>query len=383
MSQSYRSNLVQPTLLGVVSGPGRGKNAFLYPGETIIVGRRSSSDLHVPDPEVSSRHISFSFTAQGIVATDLNSSNGSWIHGSQEIVSPTLVTGGQTIQLGETTSLFVFPNNPDFPDLPGYKFCRMLGVGSQANVYEAEMCEAPFRAAIKVIKKNLRQKDLQRIIREANLLRSLDHPAIAACYGLREFPGHYVLINELVEGETVEAALTKQQCVPWQTAFNLGQTACEALHYAHQSGVIHRDIKPGNIILCPNPPGLKVIDFGFARSNQGSSSGVDLTSMREIIGTWDYMAPEGFAGAKTLDHRSDVFSLTATIYEMIEGRAPFPETTPGQLVESRQNGPHPMKFAPPHVAEILEAGLQFDMNNRLQSMSELRAHIDYALDLDS
>ncbi len=200
----------------------------------------------------------------------------------------------------------------------------VIGRGSTGVVYRGYDPVIDRMVAVKtvVFPRNLprdsRESYLGRFTREARIAGRLLHPNIVVTYdsATDEKTGIPFIIMELVEGETLNQRLSDQEALPWREALKIIIPIARALDYAHESGVIHRDIKPANVILTPR--GIpKLADFGIAKLPTGET-----TQTQTIIGTPHYMSPEQLMG-KTIDRRSDIFSLGVLLYTTIAGRPPF------------------------------------------------------------
>ena len=219
-----------------------------------------------------------------------------------------------------------------------YRIERELGRGGMGEVYLACDARLDRRVAIKTLPAELRADPdrLARLHREAKVLASLNHPGIGAIYGIEEAGGQQYLILEYVEGELLAERLARG-ALPLEEALALARQIAEALEAAHERGVIHRDVKPGNVMLTPDGA-AKVLDFGLARAADAPSAAGAAADARSptltspalasptiqgaILGTAGYMSPEQARG-KAVDKRSDVFSFGCVLYEMLTGRGPF------------------------------------------------------------
>ena len=212
-----------------------------------------------------------------------------------------------------------------------YEIVAPLGAGAMGEVYRARDTQLHRDVALKVLP-DLFARDpdrLARFTREAQLLATLNHPNIAAIYGLEESNRSRALVLELVDGPTLADRLSLGP-IPLGEALTIARQVAEALEGAHDKGIIHRDIKPANIkITCEGV--VKVLDFGLAKVWDGASQS-DLSASpkltataigeRSILGTPAYMSPEQARG-KSLDRRTDIWSFGCVLYEMLTGREPF------------------------------------------------------------
>src|SRR5216684_5416971 len=213
-----------------------------------------------------------------------------------------------------------------------YEIVAPLGAGGMGEVYRARDTRLERTVAIKILPAQFSSDSVrkQRFGREAKTISSLNHPHICVLHDVGTQDGVDYLVMECVEGETLGKRLEKGP-LPLDQVLRFGMQIADALDKAHRSGVIHRDLKPGNIMLTPT--GAKILDFGLAKPAAPLGSVATLTAavtqsspMTEqgaIVGTFQYMSPEQIEG-KELDGRSDIFSLGAVLYEMLTGQRAFP-----------------------------------------------------------
>ena len=190
-----------------------------------------------------------------------------------------------------------------------YEIEKLLGAGGMGKVYRAVDTRIPRKVAIKVCA----ERFSDRFERESRAIGSLNHPHICALYDV----GPNYLVMELLEGETLASRL-RRGCLPVEQALRFGVEIADALAETHGCDIIHRDIKPGNIMITPK--GVKVLDFGLAK--RASPGGDPLTGSRAVMGTPGYMAPEQEEGAPC-DARTDIYSLGLVLHEMLTGRRTF------------------------------------------------------------
>jgi serine/threonine protein kinase len=216
-----------------------------------------------------------------------------------------------------------------------YEIQSPLGAGGMAEVYRALDTRLDRIVAIKILPSHLSENPdaKERFDREARTISSLNHPNICTLYDVGHQNGVAYLVMEYLEGETLASRLDKGALAPDQV-LRYGIEICEGLEVAHRTGVVHRDLKPGNIMLTKT--GVKLMDFGLAKSLPASASATPsltmtlsspaanspLTEKGMIVGTFQYMSPEQVQG-KEVDGRSDIFSLGAVLYEMVTGKRAF------------------------------------------------------------
>jgi eukaryotic-like serine/threonine-protein kinase len=211
-----------------------------------------------------------------------------------------------------------------------YEIGSPLGAGGMGEVYRARDTRLDRTVAVKILPQQLSSDPIrkQRFEREAKTISHLNHPHICVLHDIGHQDGIDYLVMECVEGETLAKRLQKGPLALAQV-LKLGAQIADALDKAHRSGVVHRDLKPGNIMLTPG--GAKLLDFGLAKLVAPLASLVTLTATKQespvtqqgtIVGTFQYMSPEQIEG-RELDGRSDVFSLGAVLYEMATGKKAF------------------------------------------------------------
>jgi serine/threonine-protein kinase len=213
-----------------------------------------------------------------------------------------------------------------------YEVKEILGVGGMGVVYRALDRELGEPVAIKTLRSEVIGSDgvaLERFKQEIRLARKITHRNVVRTYDLGEVNGTYYLTMEFVEGTPLKELIRTRGKLPVPVTLTIGKQLCRALEVAHEQGVIHRDIKPQNVVVEPNGF-LKVMDFGIARL-AAPSQGQGLTEVGTAVGTPDYMSPEQLTGEE-LDPRSDLYSAGVVLYECLTGRLPFVADTVYALV---------------------------------------------------
>ncbi|HEY1335165.1 MAG TPA: serine/threonine-protein kinase, partial [Myxococcaceae bacterium] len=219
-----------------------------------------------------------------------------------------------------------------------YDLERSVGEGGMATVYLARDVKHERRVAIKVLRPELSVSlGADRFLREIRVAANLQHPNILGLYDSGEVDGLLYYVMPFVEGESLRDRLNREQQLPIHDALQITREAAEALHYAHQHGIVHRDIKPENILLQGGH--ALVADFGIARAFS-EAGGEKLTQTGMAVGTPAYMSPEQSHGGEHVDARSDVYSLGCVLYELLIGQPPF-------------TGPNSMAIMARHAMEVV------------------------------
>ncbi len=201
-----------------------------------------------------------------------------------------------------------------------YRVVREIGRGSMGVVYEAVQQSLERRVALKVLPTQGRTPDaIERFKRESAAIARFDHPGIIKIYGVGEEEGYHYYAMQLVEGRSLRDQIYADR-ISHDRAARIGKKIAEALEYAHQRGIIHRDLKPANVLMPTGTDEPIITDFGLARTLGASK----LTQVGVLLGTPTHMSPEqAVGGAATVDHRADIYSLGAILYEMLTFRLPF------------------------------------------------------------
>ncbi len=256
-----------------------------------------------------------------------------------------------------------------------YRIVRKLGAGGMADVYLAEDQELGRRLAIKILNDRHAHDDqfVERFRREAKNAAGLSHPNIVSIYDRGEWDGAYYIAMEYLEGRTLKELIVRNGPTPIPIAIDYGRQILSAVAFAHRNGVVHRDIKPHNVVVGRDGR-LKVTDFGIARS--GASQ---MTEAGSIIGTAQYLSPEQARGVH-VDQRSDIYSVGIVFYEMLTGEVPFTGDTPVEIamkhLSTVPSPPSDLNEKVPHDLDaIVLRALAKEPEQRYQSSEEMDADL--------
>jgi serine/threonine protein kinase len=271
-----------------------------------------------------------------------------------------------------------------------YRILDELGRGGMGRVYKALHTIMGRVVAIKVISPELVQNPIavEWFRREVRASTHLVHPNIVMAYDANEAEGLHFLVMEYVEGVTLDALLKQSGPLPIENACALMRQAALGLQHAQEKGMVHRDIKPGNLLI-PRTDGdqpaeilVKIVDFGLARlQNKTSGDTIQLRPEAGVLGTPDFISPEQSRDIHAADIRSDLYSLGCTFYLTLAGRVPFPgETAVEKLIKHLMEEPEPLEKVrpdvPPAVAAVVKKLMAKDPANRYQTPAELVRALD-------
>src|SRR5438876_10614527 len=257
-----------------------------------------------------------------------------------------------------------------------YRILRKLGTGGMANVYLAEDEVLGRRVAIKILNDRHAGDDqfVERFRREAKNAASLSHPNIVSIYDRGEAEGTYYIAMEYLDGRSLKELIVARGPAPIHLAVDYARQILAAIRFAHRHGIVHRDIKPHNVLVDAEGR-LKVTDFGIARA--GASQ---MTEAGSIIGTAQYLSPEQARGS-AVDQRSDLYSVGVVLYEMLTGDVPFTGETPVEIaMRHLSDTPQPPSTKrpeiPPDLDMIVLRALAKNPDDRFQTAEEMDAELE-------
>ncbi len=261
-----------------------------------------------------------------------------------------------------------------------YAIERELGSGGMATVYLAEDLKHHRKVAVKVLRPDLAAAlGPDRFLREIEIAANLTHPHIVPLYDSGEADGFLFYVLPYIEGESLRAKLTREGELPITDAVRILRDVVDALASAHKHGVVHRDIKPDNVLLSENH--ALVTDFGVAKAVSEATGREKLTTAGVALGTPAYMAPEQAVADPHIDHRADIYAVGAVAYELLTGRPPFTGTTPQMVLSAHvTEAPEPVtkhrETVSPALAQLVMRCLEKKPADRWQSAEELLPQLE-------
>ena len=377
MSTGRRAELIAPD----------GRALPLALGARLEAGRDPACALALPAP-AAARHLAIEHRLAGVVVECL--AGPAWeVTGEAAPLAPgqrrALAAGGLELRLaGLRLQVRIVagaaPEGP--PALPGLALERRLGAGASGEVWAGRLLRSGEPVAVKLIELGEDSLAGPRARREARLAERLRHPGIARILDLFPAEGRLVLVRELVPGPTLAELLTTRGRLPWAAAARLGIEAAGALAHAHAQGVVHRDVKPANLVLdAQGRP--RLIDFDLAGGLDAALALTRLTASGEGLGSLGYLAPEQLDGAHEVDARADVYGLGATLLHALSGQAPHAAVEPEALLAAIRRGPRPLRALapdlPPVLGEVIDRACAPDPARRWPDMTALTAALGEAL----
>lgn len=255
--------------------------------------------------------------------------------------------------------------------LDRYRLEERIAIGGTAEVWRAQDETLGRQVAVKLLHEHLLPDEAsrKRIEAEARAAAGLTHPGIVDVYDIAFSDDEAAIVMELVRGRPLSEVVAKRGALPPVEAARICAQVAAALEHAHERGVVHRDVKPGNVLLAPDGR-ARLVDFGIARQLEENAR--RLTTAGTVVGTMRYMAPEQLAGEPG-DQRTDVYALGATLYEMLAGGPAFDAEAPGALLEQQRRRPPPIEGVPIRLMDICWDALAPDPEARIPSAARFRS----------
>ena len=267
----------------------------------------------------------------------------------------------------------------------GWSIAGELGTGATSRVYLATRGDAGPRLVVKVMKSGAAAAARsQYFLLEMQVLQKMSHPNVVPMSGAGEAHGVLYFTMPFLEGDTLRQRLAREGAFPMGDAVRVARDIANALVHVHSLGVVHRDVKPENILLAPH--GAVLLDFGHARAPAIMPSVDAQDAKKYIVGTPNYVSPEQVAGRRVADSRSDIYSLGCVLLEMLTGQLPFAASSARESMQRRLDEPPPEIRAlrpdvPEELSSVLKGAMKIDPAERYMSVGQMADALTSALDL--
>lgn len=367
--------------LVVENGKSKGVQIEIPLNGEVVVGRDPKTGLRIPDVMVSRQHFSLSLSGDGCFIKDLFSQNGTYVNDTR-LEKETSILVGDMIHAGETTFSILEMEGKGLvgKEISGYRLLERVGRGGMGTVFKANQLSLGREVAFKVLSARLTEdrKFVSLFFKEARAAGALNHPNIVQVYDVGQSHGIYYFSMEFMPCGSVEDRLNQDGKIPWTEAVKIVRDAARGLQYAQRKNVVHRDIKPDNLMIAEDAT-VKIADLGLAyRADESSSSPGE-----GILGTPHFISPEQAQG-RTVDVRSDLYSLGATFYRMVTGQNAFPGRKVREIILAQiQDTARPVHevdpFIPREVSSIIQCMLEKNPDDRYQTPGELIEDLETVL----
>jgi serine/threonine-protein kinase len=268
----------------------------------------------------------------------------------------------------------------------GWSIVDELGTGATSRVYLATSAETGARMVVKVMKSGAAEKERsQYFLLEMQVLQKMSHPNVVPITDAGEAQGVLFFTMPFIEGETMRQRLGRDGAFPMGEAVRIARDIAVALSHVHSNGVVHRDVKPENILLTPDGK-VVLLDFGHARAPAIVPNADSHDARKYIVGTANYVSPEQVSGRRVADSRSDLYSLGCVLLEMLTGMVPFVASSARETMQRRVDEPPPDVRAlrpdvPDEVAAVLKRAMMVDPAERYMSADQMAEALSSTLDL--
>jgi eukaryotic-like serine/threonine-protein kinase len=265
----------------------------------------------------------------------------------------------------------------------GWSIAGELGTGATSRVYLATRASDGQRVVVKVMKSGAAARERAKFfLLEMQVLQKMKHPNVVPISDAGEAQGVLFFAMPFIDGETIRQRLSREGAFPMSDATRFARDIALALAHVHSHGVVHRDVKPDNILLGPSAAVL--LDFGHARAPAMMSSADSRDAKKYIVGTANYVSPEQVAGRRVADSRSDLYSLGCVLLEMLTGQLPFAASSARESMQRRLDEPPPDVRAlrpdvPDELAQVLKRSLVADPAERFMSAGHMAEALSAAL----
>ena len=363
----------------IENGPDRGRSYSISTADSLIAGRDPAAGVPLRDEMASRQHFEVGFQDGRFVVRDLGSKNGVTVNGKRLEGTATL-SSNDRIQVGET--LLTFVGDDPHPllgrEISGYRIEDRIGRGGMGTVYRALQLSLDRTVAMKILAPHLveNQNFINLFIREARAAGALSHPNLVQVYDVGVEDDIYFYSMEYIPHGSVEELLNRDKQIAVPRTLEIIRDAALGLQYAELKGLVHRDIKPGNLMIGADDI-IKIGDLGIARF--GEEEGV-VSQKDGVSGSPHYIAPEQARGLD-IDHRADLYALGVSFYQMLCGKTPYRGSTPREVILGHlRTDPPPLAERAPDVpapvVELVEAMMQKDRDQRIPSATAVLERLE-------
>ncbi len=360
------------------------EKGFTFPvrdGETVVVGRDPANEIIISDPAASRRHFQIRQVDGMWMVSDLGSRNSTYVN-EEQIEQEMALAFGDRVQVGETVFSFLEEDAVEGKakglagkDIGGYKILDRLGRGGMGTVYKARQISLNRICALKVLAAKYAKDPtfVAQFVAEARSAAVMQHPNVVQVFDVGEAGGLNFFSMEYMEGAAVQDLCHKREDsrLHWTEAMPMVMQSAQGLEYAEKQGIIHRDIKPDNLMLTDQGV-VKIGDLGLAMKADESSAG-------KIFGTPHFIAPEQALG-REVTNQADIYSLGASFYRMVVGRTPFSGSTVKEILRAQINEPHipvvdEVEDFPPDLSDIIDQMMEKKTGDRYATATALIADL--------
>lgn len=360
-------------------GPDRGSAWSIREEGVLLIGRDSGAQIALRDEETSRRHCQLEFRSGQWLIRDLESTNGVIVNG-EEISGPTVLKHNDHIEVGVTYLTFLSDDDPLLGAvIGGCRIEQRIGRGGMGTVYRARQKSLDRPVALKILseKYTSNRQFIDLFIREARSAGRLSHPHIVQVYDVGNELNQHFFTMELVAGGSVEKIIDETGAIPTDQALRYARDAARGLEYAEKQNIVHRDIKPGNLMIAIGGA-VKIGDLGIARNTDESGVAYQKDG---VSGSPHYIAPEQARG-EAIDQRADIYSLGATLFHCLAGRTPYRGAGAREVILKQIEAKAPPSLAevspgtPGEVCELVERMMSPKPENRPQDARVLGEELD-------
>ncbi|MDI6732524.1 MAG: FHA domain-containing serine/threonine-protein kinase [Planctomycetota bacterium] len=363
---------------------GANKGAEITVGKIVFAGRDTSAHIVLSEPMISRLHFKVEQRPDGYYVVDLESLNGIYVNRAR--TSEKLLKPGDMIQAGETLFSFISEESAETTQqkdiigkiVGGYSILQRIGRGGMGTVYKALQISLNRTVALKILSGDMIKDKtfIEMFFREARASAQLNHSNIVQVYDVGRVPDDiYYFSMEFMSGGSIQELLVRKQRLNPYLATKIMLDAAKGLSFAEKKGIVHRDIKPDNLMLGEEEI-VKIGDLGLAKSMSSPSAEQSGT----LMGTPHYLAPEQAQG-KSVDHRADIYSLGASFYRVLTGMTPYSAPTVKEIIQKKlKEDPKPLKEVlpslPDSVVEVVDKMMKRNVEERYQSATNLIKDIE-------